>query len=989
MGFFWKQGSKADSLHDLMQYHVQEVLLVSSMYDAFLLEEDGRLSHRVFGDFMDLDLHHIPRITRVSSASEALEALEAENFDLVITMPRLSDMSPFQFGTKAKEIRPGLPIVLLTYAPVQSRVLKQIRRHDSIDKIFYWFGDSKIFLAIIKSIEDMKNLESDSRYGVNIILVVEDSPWYYSAFLPMLYTEIIKQTRRIVSEGANDVQRMLRIRARPKIVSAETFEEAKSIVETYKGRLLGVISDIRYPKNGKMTRDAGLQLVRLIREEIPDLGIVLQSSEQRVEREANKLGVRFINKNSPTLLEELQSFMLENFGFGDFVFRMPDGRIVGRARTLREFGAVLRQLPVESLLYHTSRNHVSIWLRARTEFDLAEKLRPRKVSDFETIEKLRQYLIESIEFSISKERSGIISDFSASELQEEDNQFSRIGSGSMGGKARGVAFMNAMMLKSGIQERYPGVRIRTPATFVICTDVYGDFLQQGNLRDRAFSATTDEEVFRMFRESYIPSAVEKDLRSLLMKIRHPIAVRSSSLLEDSQALPFSGVYKTYMLPNSHPNLEVRYRQLVTAIKMVYASVFSMAARQYVSNSNFRVEEEQMAILIQRVSGIRYGELFYPTVSGTAQSYNFYPLSHLNPHDGIMSLVMGIGKSIGRDRVFRVSPANPAINPLLRKPLELPAKTQRKFFALHVGADIPELPIDENANLLHLPLDRADQRGVLSAVASVLSLEAGTLDDNFMFARGKPVLTFSKLLKGKFFPFPELIREILDLGEQAVGTPVGIEFAVNLYPDGRRRPEFSFLQIRPLVAGNEFGEINTETIPRKRIFCRSGQTMGNGLEDKIHDLIYIDPEHFSPEATREIAAELGEFNRKLEAEGRNCILIGFGRWGSSDPSQGIPVNWTAISQARILVEANLKDFKADASRGNHFFQHMLANKLGYFYVSGEGDDFVDWDWLRNQPVFREGKFLRHLRFKKSLVSRIDGRASKGVLQKPKGTFNGRK
>ncbi|RLE21605.1 MAG: phosphoenolpyruvate synthase, partial [Acidobacteria bacterium] len=833
MGIFWKQGSKVDSLHDLMQYHVQEVLLVSSMYDAFLLEEDGRLSHRVFGDFMDLDLHHIPRITRVSSASEALEALQAESFDIVITMPRLSDMSPFQFGAKAKGIRPGLPIVLLTYSPVTSRVLKQIRRHDSIDKAFYWFGDSKIFLAIVKSIEDMKNLETDSRYGVNIILVVEDSPWYYSAFLPMLYTEIIKQTRRIVSEGVNDVQRMLRIRARPKIVSVETFEEAESIVKAYKERLLGVISDIRYPKDGKMTKDAGLQLVRLIREEIPDLGIVLQSSEQRIEGEAEKLAVRFINKNSPTLLEELQSFMLENFGFGDFVFRMPDGHVVGKARTLREFGAVLSGVPAESLLYHTSRNHVSIWLRARTEFELAEKLRPRKVSDFETIEKLRQYLVESIELSISKERIGVISDFSASELQEEDNLFSRIGTGSMGGKARGVAFMNAMMMKSGIQERYPEVQIHAPATFVICTDVYSEFLQQGNLRERAFSAGSDEEVFRMFRESYISPTVEKDLRSLLSKIRHPIAVRSSSLLEDSQALPFSGIYKTYMLPNSHPNLEVRYRQLVTAIKMVYASVFSMAARRYVANSNFRVEEEQMAILIQRVSGIRHGGLYYPTVSGAAQSYNFYPLSHLNPHDGIMSLVMGIGKSIGEGgHVFRVSPANPEINPILRKPLELPAKTQRKFYALHVGADSPELPLSENANLLHLPVQEAEKDGVLPLVSDLLDMEAGTLSDNNLFAKGKPVVTFSKLLKGKMFPFPKLVRELLELGEQAVGTPVGIEFAVNIYPRKKRKPEFSFLQIRPLVAGNEFGEVSTEAIPRRKIFCKSNQTMGNGLEDKI-------------------------------------------------------------------------------------------------------------------------------------------------------------
>lgn len=988
MGIFRKQGSKADGLHDLMQYHVQEVLLVSSMYDAFLLEEDGRLSNRVFGDFMDLDLHHIPRITRVSSASEALKALQTEDFDMVITMPRLSDMSPFQFGGKAKEIQPGLPIVLLTYAPVGSRVLKQVRKHDSIDKIFYWFGDSKIFLAIIKSIEDMKNLQTDSRYGVNVILVVEDSPWYYSAFLPMLYTEIIKQTRRIVSEGVNDVQRMLRVRARPKIISVETFEEAEAIIRTYKDRLLGVISDIRYPKEGKVARDAGLQLARLVREEIPDLGIVLQSSEQKIEGKAQELGVRFVNKNSPTLLEELQSFMLESFGFGDFVFRMPDDSIAGRARTLQEFASVLKDIPAESLLYHTSRNHVSIWLRARTEFDLAEKLRPKKVSDFESVEKIRQFLIEAISLSLAKGRFGVISDFSSSEVQEGDNIFSRIGSGSMGGKARGIAFMNAMMMKSGIHERYPGVDIHPPMTFVLCTDVFAEFLQQGDLRDRAFSVQTDEEVFRIFRESNIPSAVEKDLRSLLSKVHHPIAVRSSSLLEDSQALPFSGVYKTYMLPNSHPDLEVRCHQLITAIKMVYASVFSMAARSYVANSNFRVEEEQMAVLIQCISGLRHGDLFYPTVSGTAQSYNFYPLSHLNPHDGIMNLALGIGKAIeAGDRVFRVSPANPEINPLLRKPLELPAMTQRMFYGLHIGSENPELPIYETANLLHLPVQRAGEDGVLPLVSSALNREMGTLDDS-AFADGKRMVTFSRLLNGKFFPFPQLIREILSLGEQSVGTPVGIEFAVNLHPDKKRKPEFSFLQIRPLVAGNEFGEVSTEATPRRKIFCRSSQTMGNGVEDKIWDIVYVVPSLFDVGRTREIAAELSEFNRLLESEERKFILIGFGRWGSSDPLQGIPVDWTAISQAQILVEATLKNFQADASRGNHFFQHMLAQKLGYFYVSGEGDDFVEWNWLQKQETIREGTFLRHLRFRKPVVAKIDGRVSKGILLKPKGMDKGK-
>ncbi len=980
MAIYGNESDKSDHLHELMQYRVQDVLLVSSMYDAFLLAEDGRLSHRVFGDFMDLDLHHIPRITRVSSASEALDAIRTGQYDLVITMPRIADMSPFDFGASAKKVRPDLPVVLLTYAPVKSTLLKQIRKHQSIDKIFYWFGDSKIFLAIIKTIEDMRNVENDMAFGVNVILVVEDSPWYYSSFLPMLYSEIIQQTRRIVSEGVNDVQRMLRIRARPKILSAESYEEAEEILDRYRDNLLGVISDVRYPKDGKICSDAGIQLVQKIKREVSDLSVVLQSSEPGKKADADRLGVHFINKSSPTLLEELQSFILRNFGFGDFVFQMPDGEKVARARNMREFAAILKRVPVESLFYHTSRNHVSIWLRARTEFELAEKLRPRKVSDFQSMEAVRDFLVHAIEQNIERERVGVISDFSVTGLKEE-NRFSRIGGGSLGGKARGVAFMNAMIHRSDLLNEFSKVKIRTPLTFVLCTDVYDEFLVAGNLRDRAFSARRDEEVIRMFRETPIPSSVERDLRAMLTEIRKPIAVRSSSLLEDSQSLPFSGIYRSYMLPNDHPDLEVRYRQLVGAIKMVYASVFSVAARRYVANTNFRVEEERMAILIQRVVGAPHGDLFYPTFSGMAQSYNFYPLSHLKPEDGVVFMAMGLGRLLGEsNRVFRFSPVHPQVNPGLRTPRDLLARTQKGFYALKLNEEPGWLGADETSSLIRCPLEQAETDGVLPLVSSAVSLENGTVDDS-PFATGRRVVNFSPVLKNRFFPFTDLVKRLLDLGEQSVGTPVELEFSVNLDPGRVKKPEFYFLQLRPLVAGNEFGEVVVDHVKDRRVVCRASETMGNGVYDRLYDVVYVKPEAFAPEHTREIAREIGEMNSRMDSQGRYYILIGFGRWGTSDAKQGIPVGWEQISGAKIVVESNLGEFKADPSRGNHFFQHMLSNRVGYFHIGSGPEGFVDWDWLNEQPASKETRFLRHIRSRRSVIVKIDGRSSKGVILKP--------
>lgn len=970
---------KNQDFRDLMKFHVQEILLVSSLYDAFILEEDGRLSHRIFGNFMDLDLHYIPRITQVSSAKEALESLSRQHYDLVITMPRLSDMSPLDFGAKAKKLIKGIPVILLTYAPVKTELLIKIRKRKSIDKIFYWYGDAQIFLAIIKFIEDKLNFKNDIEYGIHAIIVVEDSPWFYSFFLPIVYSEILKQTRNIIADGLTDEHRLMKIKARPKILAAETYDEAIQLYEKNKNNILGIISDISYPKKGKINDNSGFLLAEKIKSSNPNLPFLLQSSEEKNREKAKKLGVSFLNKTSNEMLHDLRKFILNNFGFGDFIFRMPNRKKIGRAKDLEEFTHMIRNIPLESIKYHGSKNHFSTWLVARTEFDLAQSFKSKNISDFENMEALRFYIYSMLRSTIHKQSAGIISDFGTSSIKE-DIAFSRLGTGSLGGKARGIAFINALIAKNELNEKISGVDIKIPFSFVICTDVFQEFLMKNDLLEKILKIDDDEEIIKIFEEATLPKPIRKNIKTLLRKINFPLAVRSSSLLEDSQALPFSGIYKTFMVTNNHPNIDVRCNQLYVAIKKVYSSIFLKSVKQYLSNTNFRIEEEKMAVLIQQIAGEKHGNLFYPLISGAAYSYNFYPLSHMKAESGVFSLALGLGRIMEESNwPYRFSPDAPEINPLFRQPEKLYRKSQKSFYAVDLNNNEQSHTLDESTNQVKCRLSQAQDDEVLDFVASVLT-EDGVLQEKSYFG-GKPVITFTNILRNKYFNFTFLIRQLLKIGHYALGTPVEIEFTINLKKG--KTPEFYFLQIRPLISGSEFGEISIENVKPDKLVLKSENTMGNGVYDYLTNIILVDPETFSNEKTVGIAQEIAIQNQIFKEKKDNYILIGYGRWGTSDNKQGIPVSAPNISEARLLVESNLNDFKTDPSKGNHLFQWMLNSNVGYMFVDNNNENsFINWNWLNNLPFERPSPNLKIIKLSKPIIVKIDGRFSKGAILKPK-------
>lgn len=968
--------------HDLIKFRVREILLVSSFYDAFVLEEDGRLSEKIFSEYIDLNLRFIPRISRVSTAEEALKAIKQGSFDMVITMTRIADMDPFQFGLKLKELNPDIPVILLTYEWITDQWLEKFRTIQSIDKVFYWTGDTRILLAIIKYVEDLKNVDNDTRLGVRTILVIEDSPKFYSIFLPIIYTEIMTQTRLLISEGVNDVHRLLRMRARPKILMAENYEQGLEIYRKYKKNLLGIITDIQFKRKGVKDKDAGFRFARKIKKEIPDLPIIMQSSNLKNKKIATDNGLDFLYKNSDNLLHDLQSFILSQFGFGDFVFKDPGGNIYGRASTLQEFEKMIQIIPSESLLFHSRRNHISIWLRARTEFEAAERLRPKQVSDFSGLDELRNFILGEIRKIINKNQYGVITDFGKTDLNSFSS-FIRLGNGSMGGKARSIAFLNTLLAQTKLDDIIKDISIKTPQTFVICSDVFDKFIEINDLLDFALTETENQVIAQRFLEARLPSETVQDLNTLLENVKYPLAVRSSSILEDSQMLPFSGLYSTYMLSNNHPDISHRSRQLGNAIKLVFASIFYKSPKVYIKNTNFRIEEEKMAVVIQRVVGQPYKNGYYPVISGVAQSFNFYPISHQEADDGIVQLALGLGPIIVEgSQIYRFSPRYPNMPPPFSSPYDFVRQSQNYFYALDLSHPERELNRnDEKFNLKKMDLDQSEDDGTLFFVGSTFSSQDNAIRDT-LSVEGIRLITFANILKFNLFPLPEVLTHLLEIGREAFGSHIEIEFALNLFKDKEKKPEFHLLQVRPMVAGKESVEISLDNIPKDDIICQSTHAIGNGVFKDIHDLIYVDPGKFDPAKTRIIASEIEKLNQMCHEENRGYILLGFGRWGTADPWLGIPVEWHQISKSRIVIESNLDNFKIDPSQGSHFFHNMISLKVGYFHIRSQTDnEFVDWNWLRGLSPHRREKFVNHVRFENPFTISIDAHRSKGIITKP--------
>lgn len=979
-GLFMRTRRTEVSFERLIPHRVRDILVVASSYDAFVIEEGGRLTELILNEYVSLNLSDGPRVTRVASADEALILAEHQRFDLIITMSRVGSLDGLRLAKRLKSIDSSTPIVLLAFDLGElERLKEETQTEHAVDHVFLWSGDARLFIAIIKMLEDRWNADHDTEVAqVRTILLVEDSIRFTSLYLPLLFTVLVKQTHLLMDDGVNLANRLLRLRARPKVLLARDYEEAIGLYERYRPYMLGVISDKRFPRDGAVDADAGLELLRRIKHDDPTMPMLLQSSDESASRLARELGVHFINKRSRKLLKEVKVFVERHFGFGDFVFLVPDGSEWGRARNLRELEDQLQRVPSESLRYHALRNDFSNWLRARTEFGLASRIRPFQIEDFDTIDALRRYLVETLRAHRVETQRGIVTDFAPTRFDER-SPFVRIGHGSLGGKGRGLAFANAMLQHHEMTERFAGVNIVVPRTAVIATDVFEQFLAENELLDLAFSTSTDEEISHRFVMASLPLHVKQDLESFLGRIEYPLAVRSSSVLEDSSTQPFAGIYSTYMVPNSHPDPSVRLAQLSRAIKLVYASTFSRAAKSYAESTGSRIEDEKMAVILQQVVGARHGDRFYPQLSGVARSFNFYPIPPMRGEEGIAVIALGLGRQVAAGlTALRFSPAHPRNVPAMSSVKDTLDNAQRRFFALDMSRPHQMPSVEEEGNLLHLDVADALDDETLAPLVSTYSAANDRLYEGLR-KEGSPVLTFAPILNTNVFPLAAVLSELLALGERGMGSPIEMEFAVDLTT---RPAVFGFLQLRRLAAGGEPEDVSLRPDQLAEAWCYSAKALGNGRRDDVADIVYVRPDHFDPSRTPEIAGQVGLVNRQLVEEGLRYVLVGPGRWGSSDPWLGIPVGWDQISGARAIVEASLRDFRVQPSQGTHFFQNVTSLRIAYFTVNPyAGEDRIDWDWLDSQPARFESEFVRHVRCARPLRIRIEGRSNRGVILPP--------
>ncbi len=990
-----RQTKRALRFRDLMPYRVAEVLLVSSPYDAFILEQDGGLTEQVFLQFTTLSLTAPPRFTHAPTAEAALEKLERRRFDLVITMTGLLDAEVSAFGRQVKALRADLPVVLLALERKQLHDLEADLDHQAIDGAFLWSGDARILLAIIKYVEDRANVDHDIEHGnVRVIIVIEDSPAYYSSFLAILYLELMKQAQALHAEGVNDILRQLYMKSRPKILHATTYEQGARLFDRYQANVMALISDLGFPRGGKVDAAAGLDFARRARDLDPVLPVLLQTAAGGISAEAAEIGAAFIDKRSPDLLARIRAFLRDSLGFGDFIFRDGQGNEIDRARDLRELETKIAEASVESIYYHAARDHFSIWLQARSEFRLADIVRPQKVSDFTGVESARNYLTEALRENRKDDLRQVVSDFNWRDFDQDP--FSRLGRGSLGGKARGMAFMN-MRLAELDEGEFGGLPVEVPKTVVITTDYFDHFVDANGLRDFAYTCDDDQEIRRRFLAAPLSEPLIYDLDFILQHLEGPLAMRSSSLLEDSMDQPLAGIYATLMLPNNAPDMEQRLSEAADAIKLVYASTFLTNAKSFLESTGNRVEEEKMAVIIQRLVGRRHGRRFYPCASGVAQSYNFYPVAPQKAEDGLVHLALGLGRLVvDGGQALRVSPQHPQVLPQFYRTKTLLDQSQRGFYALDLRADGEGT--DLFSKVRYLGLDVAESDGTLQLVGSVFSADDQRIVDDLSLS-GPRIVTFNNILKHRSIPLTDAILKLLEIGREGLGCPVEIEFALDMGDWGRRVrrgeqravPTFYLLQIRPF-AGRTGSARSWARDPvhvrfhRDDHLCASQRSLGNGVEDGLTDVVYVRPDRWDAARNKAIAVEIGELNQALNAEGRRYVLIGPGRWGSADEWLGIPVQWSQISSVKVIIEASPSGYPVEPSQGAHFFQNMTSLEIGYLTVppgsAANGEkDYLDWDWLDARSAVRETEHLRHVRFEQPLTVVLDGRHGCGVIAKP--------
>lgn len=970
----------------LMQRRIRKVLMICSGYDAYTLEEDGRIEEQINKEYIELDLSNPPSFTRVSSSTEALELLRTDpGFDLVISMFNVGDLDVFHFSKILEQEFDDIPLVLLTN--YSRDVYRRLENQDrsAIDYIFFWHGNTDLIIAIFKIIEDRMNADNDILgVGVQSILLVEDSIKYYSTYLPAIYKLVLHQSAEFLKEALNEQQQRLRKRARPKILLATNYTEAVELYEKYKSNLLGVISDVGFvihkndPADSEKL-DAGIDLCRLIKRDDPNMPFLLQSSQESMRDTAQELGVGFIAKYSKTLLGELSDYISEEFVFGDFVFKdIETGDVLGRAKDLRDMQRLVMEVPEAVLLYNSSRNRLSKWLFSRGLFSLATTMKSVRSTHFASTDELRVFIADLIKGYRSLQGHGVVAKFDK-ESYSEYIWFARIGEGSLGGKARGLAFVNSMLQRYGLFDKYDGVEISLPRTVVIATDYFDVFIRDNGLLSIINAEISDEEILSEFVSARLPEALIYDLRAYIRTVKGPLAVRSSSKLEDSHYQPFAGIYSTYMIPHTD-NPEQMLRLLGKAIKSVYASVFFASSRAYILASSNLLSEEKMGIVLQDVCGTEDSGYFFPTISGVARSLNFYPLGGEKAEDGIVNLGFGLGKLVvDGGQTLRFSPRHPKNVLQLSTPELALRDTQREMYALNLQPEKFKTSIDDAVNLEKFEINKATHFRNLRYVASTWDMQNQRISDS-NFEEGRKVITFAQILKFDTLPLADIICDLLEMGEREMRVPVELEFAVNMDVPYGADKVFSFLQIRPIVNNQDNKSLDWSTVDTSDALIYAESALGLGETEDIRDIIYIRNEVFDSAHTHEIAGEIDKLNRQMRDQGRSYVLVGPGRWGSSDPWLGIPVKWNNISEAKVIVECGLEDFRVEPSQGTHFFQNLTSFGIGYLTVSPfMNDGRFDIGRLNAMEAVYESKFVRQVHFEKPLYIYIDGRKNKGIVR----------
>lgn len=971
------------AFQNLMQRRIHNVLLIASPYDAFMMEEDGRVEEQLYFEYTSLNLSSPPRVNQASSYAEAYECLESKHYDLIIAMPGMDIGETFREAKNIKERYTGIPFVVLT--PFSREVSRRLSNEDfsGVDYVFSWLGNVDLLLAIIKLLEDKMNADNDVlEVGLQTILLVEDSIRFYSSVLPHLYKFLLKQSLTFSTEALNEHEQMLRMRGRPKVMLARTYEEAEALYSKYQDKILGIISDISFNHNGEKDKSAGIRLAKYIKEKDPYVPIILESSESENAVLADKLGVSFIDKNSKKFPVDLGNAIYNNFGFGALIIRNPQtGEEVMRINNLKDFQYKVFDIPAESLLYHASRNDISRWLYSRAIFPIAEIIQAHRFRNIEEAPEVKKLFFNLIVKYRKMKNRGVVAIFKKERFDHYSN-FARIGQGSLGGKGRGLAFIDSIIKKYPICDNFGGATLSIPRAIVLCTDIFDEFMEENNLYPTALSDIPDEQILSAFLEANLPRYLKEDFFALFEVVDKPLAIRSSSLLEDSHYQPFAGIYSTYMIPRLNDKYEMM-RLLCDAIKSVYASVFFADSKAYMTATSNLIDQEKMAIIIQEVVGEEHDGCYYPSFSGVGRSLNYYPINDEQPEDGVAEIAVGLGKYIvDGGLALRFSPRHPD-KVLQTSTLDLALRdTQTQFYALDMSDMTDKFSTNDGDNIKHIRIQDAAKNGSLKYMVSTYDPQDQIIRDSD-YGAGRKVVTFANVLSHKVFPLAEVVDFMLSEGEREMRRPVEIEFAGNININGDSKGSVYWLQIRPIVDRKEMLDEKIMETDNNDLILKSNTALGHGTMDNVRDVVYVKTKNFSSSNNQLIAREIEKINRTFTEKGDGYILIGPGRWGSSDPSLGIPVKWPHISSARLITEASLPNYRIEPSQGTHFFQNLTSFGVGYFTIDTRDNDSVyDIAYLDNCPAAYESEFIRIVHFDNPLTISINGRSGLGIVVKPK-------